>query len=319
MGRPGITYETFTSVADAYVEAGTPAAKVTLKMLAEKLAASNSSLVKFKRKWISTQPQIKQQIREMPIDIAASIEAYADRRVHATREDLGEQLQQAEATELALLAEANDLAEELEALRKESRVLATDMIVLDAQNKRQSSEITELKSNLESATDRASATTHALHAAQGDAQAAIGRMDELRVSTDRQLTKLYAELELARVAHAAVEQRAMEADRRAADSEMRAVAAEAHLEGERKAKGALEAQVSALQGDVKPAQADAARAAAAEASNVGLHAQISLLNLTIATFRELLKDAGHGKEAGDGTGRSSAPLRMGAVEASAVD
>lgn len=319
MGRPGIPYETFRKVADAYVEAGTPAAKVTLKMLAEKIAASNSSLVRDKRKWLAAQPQVKQVAREMPVDIVASIEAYADRRVHATREDLGEQLQQAEATELALLAEANDLTEELEALRKESGVLATDMIVLDAQNKRQASEITELKSNLESATDRASATTHALHAAQGDAQAAIGRMDELRVSTDRQLAKLYAELELARVAHAAVEQRAMEADRRAADSEMRAVAAEAHLEGERKAKAALEAQVSALQGGVKPAQADAARAAAAEASNAGLHAQISLLNLTIATFRELLKEAGHGKEAGDGAGRSSAPLRMGVVEASAVD
>lgn len=101
--------------------------------------------------------------------------------------------------------------------------------------------------------------------------------------------------------------------------EPRAVAAEAHLEGERKAKGALEAQVSALQGGVKPAQADAARATAAEASNAGLHAQISLLNLTIATFRELLKEAGHGKEAGDGAGRSSAPLRMGAAEAAAVD
>ena len=319
MGRPGIPYEIFEKVADAYVEAGTPAKQVTLKMLAEKIAASNSTLVRYKRRWLAAQPQVRQVAREMPVDIVASIEAYADRRVRATRDDLGEQLQQADATELALLAEANDLTEELEALRKESGAQATDMIVLDAQNKRQASEITELKSSLESATDRSSATTHALHVAQGDVQAATGRMDELRVSTDRQLAKLYAELDLARLAHAAVEQRAMEADRRAADSDMRAVAAEAHLEGERKAKGALEAQVSALQGGVKPAQADAARAAAAEASNAGLHAQISLLNLTIATFRELLKEAGHGKESGDGAGRSSVPLRMGAAEAAAVD
>ena len=57
---------------------------------------------------------------------------------------------------------------------------------------------------------------------------------------------------------------------------------------------------------------------AAEASNAGLHAQISLLNLTIATFRDLIKEASHGRKAGDVASGSSAPLRLGVAEASAV-
>lgn len=81
------------------------------------------------------------------------------------------------------------------------------------------------------------------------------------------------------------------ATQRAIDAEKAAVGAQAHLDGERSAKTALEAQVADLQRKVQQLEAEAARAAAAEAAVAGLRDQVGLLNDTNALLRGMVPKA----------------------------
>jgi chromosome segregation ATPase len=97
--------------------------------------------------------------------------------------------------------------------------------------------------------------------------------------------KMQAEIDQARAGQA-------EAQARGTEAEKRAIAAAAHLEGERSAKAALEAQLAEQQGALRRLEGEAARAAGAEASAAGLREQMALLADTVAMLRGLLQAAG---------------------------
>lgn len=127
-------------------------------------------------------------------------------------------------------------------------------------------------------------TYHRFRGPQADAQAANGRLDEIRQAADKQLAKLQTELDQARAGQIASE-------KRVADAEKHAVDAEAHLGVERAARKTLEAQAQDLSTAVKRQEGEASRASSAEAVSAGHRDQVALLNDTVSILRGLLNQA----------------------------
>lgn len=274
MARPGISQGQFNQAMEQFVASGTPASKVTLRMLAEKLAASNSTLLRFKNLYTEAHPVTVAVTHALPGDVVAGIVAYADRREALAREDLGEQLSQAKAAESALLAEVAEVSAELEELRTAAADVATKNATLAGQNGQQALELTNLRADLIALGDRAAGLKNELHTAQAEAQAAQGRVDEIRTATSRQLQKMEGELGESNVARA-------RAEARAADAEKRAGVLEAQLAAERTARALVESQAAELGKALAQSQAkghaDALRAATAEATAAGLREQVTML------------------------------------------
>jgi chromosome segregation ATPase len=184
----------------------------------------------------------------------------------------------------------------VEELRTKVEELSTRNATLEGQTNQQATEIASLKTELGASNDRATTVERDLHVAQAEAQAANGRVDEIRLSTDKQLERLQASVDQARAAQSAAEERAVQAEKRA-------VAAEAHLEGERDAKGTLATGndrmlgtltqlQSELQGAIKRVEGEATRAAAAEATVAGLRDQLAQANSTQDLLRGMLERRG---------------------------
>ncbi len=142
-------------------------------------------------------------------------------------------------------------------------------------------ETTELKTALLAALEKLGALERELHVAQVKAQAAGGRVEEVRESTDRLLSKMQRELDQARTGQAKAEHRATEAEKLVARTQ-------AHIDDERSAKTVLSAHVGELQAAVKSLEGSSARAAAAEASTAGLTNQVAWLNETVAMLRSMV-------------------------------
>jgi len=234
----------------------------------------------------------------------ASIEAYGDARETAARTELGDQVLQLKSSEQALLNETRELSDLSDELRGKVEELSTRNATLEGQTAQQTTEIASLKSELAAAHEKASELERELHAAQAEAQAANGRVDEIRLSTDKQLERLQGDVDQARAAQVAAEQRAVSAEKQA-------VAAEAHLEGERDAKGTLKVGSDRMSDTLKRLEADlqaagkrveneATRAAAAEATVAGLRDQLAQSNATQELLRGMLER--HGDQPSDATG-----------------
>lgn len=122
-----------------------------------------------------------------------------------------------------------------------------------------------------------------------------GRVDEVRQATERQLAKMQAELDRARLEQ-------VDAERRAAEAEKRAASTEGRLDGERTAKKVLEAGVADLQATAKRLKSDAAKAHAAEATAAGLREQLAIVNGTVDMLKGMLKQRDDKPTATDGNG-----------------
>ncbi|MCK9687260.1 hypothetical protein [Scleromatobacter humisilvae] len=280
MPRPGITPVQFNEAMAEFVSAGSSPSKVTLKMLAERLPASNSTLVKMRNAYLEAHPETKPVARELPIDIVASIESYGDRRESVAREELGNQLAQAKAAEVALLTETKELGDELEEVRATSAQLGSRNSELTGQLEQQVREIAELKDMLSKVQGRLSLTERDFHAAQAIAQAADGRVQEIRSSADRQMEQLRAELAQARAGQ-------VDAERRVASAVSEAAAAKAHLVGLQEAQASRQSHLDEVQASVRRLEPEAVRAAAAAAEVDGLKREVARQDETIAMLRDL--------------------------------
>jgi len=278
MARVAVTFEQVAAVANVLYAQGIkdPGTKAIREELAKRAGpgsptGSPNTIQAHLNRWrAENRPVDAAEVPRLPAQLAADIARALTAAAAVAREKVEERLArvQAEFDELLSAGQANEAR--IEELTQE---LAE-----------RTAETAEVRASLASTSEKAATLERELHAAQADAQAANGRVDEIRQATERQLAKMQAELDQERVGLA-------EAQLGRVEAEKRAVAAEAHLEGERAARAHLEAQCRELQGDVKRLEGEAARAASAEASAVGLREQLALLNNTVDMLRGMLRSS----------------------------
>lgn len=301
MARIAVTYEQVAAVANALYAQGIkdPGTKAIREELAKRAgpggsAGSPNTIQGHLNIWrVKDRPaDPTDPAPALPPQLTAEIGRSLNAVASIAREKVEEKLAlvQAELNELVATGEGHEAR--IEELTQELAARASERDSMAGQLAERTAEVSELKTTLGAVQERAAATERELHVAQADAQAAIGRVDEIRSSMDKQLAKVQAELDQARAGQA-------EAAARASEAEKHVVGAEAHLDGERAAKKLLEAHVAELQSAVKRLENDASRASAAEAAAAGLRDQVRLLNETVAMLRGMLKQAGVETKASD--------------------
>ncbi len=189
---------------------------------------------------------------------------------------------QVELADLAAVGESNEAR--IDELSHELEMRTSQRDSMAGQLSDRTNETTELKTALLAALEKVGALERELHVAQvkaQGAQAAGGRVEEVRESTDPLLSKMQRELDQARTGQAKAEHRATEAEKLVARTQ-------AHIDDERSAKTVLSAHVGELQAAVKSLEGSSARAAAAEASTAGLTNQVAWLNETVAMLRSMV-------------------------------
>jgi chromosome segregation ATPase len=288
-----ITYEQVAAVANALYSQGVrdPGATLIRAELAKRAGpgaavGSPNTIQRHLTEWrAKARPLEVADVPQLPAQLAADISRALVAASSVAREKGEERLAQlqAELDELVVVGEAAE--NRLDELAQEVAARTSERDSMAGQLAQRVDEVTELKAALAAANERSVTLERALHTAQSEAQAANGRVDEIRQSTERQFNKLQAEGEQARKSQTV-------AERAAVDAEKRAVAAEAHLASERAAKAVLDAHVAELQDSLKRVEGDGARAAAAEASAAGLREQVTLLTQTLSMMRSLLEAAG---------------------------
>lgn len=293
MARIAVTFEQVAAVANALYAQGIkdPGTKAIREELAKRAGpggttGSPNTIQGHLNRWrAENRPIDAAEVPQLPAQLAADISRALNAAASVAREKVEERLSrvQAEFDELVAVGEGSEAR--IDELVQELAARTSERDSMAGQLAERTAEVAELKIALATATDKAATLERELHAAQAEAQAANGRVDEIRQATDRQLTKMQADLDQSRAGQA-------DAQRRGTEAEKHVVAAEAHLDGERAAKSALEAQVIELQGSVKRLEGEAARAAGAEASAAGLREQMVLLNDTVVMLRGLLQAAG---------------------------
>jgi len=295
MPRPPLSYEQVAAIANTLVGLGiaNPSAKQVREELVKRAGAgapvgSPNTIQRHLEAWRTRdRPLEPALVPAIPDQLATDLLRALNVAAAQASAPVEQQLAQsrAEVAELAAAGEAlearvDELAQDLAARTSERDSMAGQLAERTA-------EAQELKAGLAAATTRVSTLERELHTAQAAAQAADGRVEEIRAASERQSERFEGELAKARAAETAATQRAI-------DAEKLAVGAQAHLEGERSAKAALEAQVADLQRRVKQLEAEAARAAAAEAAAAGLRDQVGLLNETNALLRGMVPKAAGG-------------------------
>jgi len=303
MARLAVTFEQVAAVANALYAQGIkdPGTKAIREELSKRAGpggttGSPNTIQAHLNRWrAESRPMDAAEAPPLPAQLAADISRALTAAASFAREKVEERLAQvqAEFDDLVAVGEANEAR--IEDLVQDLASRTSERDSMAGQLAERTSEVAELKSALTAVADKSATLERELHTAQAEAQAADGRVDEIRQATGRQLAKMQDELDQARAGQA-------DAQHRAAEAEKRAVAADAHLDGERAAKASLEAQVAGLQGAVKRLEGDSARAAGAEASAAGLREQMALLNDTVVMLKGLL-------------GRESAPTSPAPVEA----
>jgi len=290
MARPAqVTYEQVAAVANALYaqgvkDPGTNAVRAELAKRAGPGGAvgSPNTIQRHLSEWRAKDRPIElSEMPQLPAQLAADISRALVAAASVAREKVEERLAVLQG-ELDELAAAGEVAEaRIEELQTEVTARTSERDSMTGQLAERTAEVVELKAALTTATDKAAGLERDLHAAQSQAQAAEGRVDEIRQATDRQVTKMQTDVDQARAG-------LLEAQRHATDAEKEAVGALAHLDGERAAKAVLEAQVGELQATVRRLEGDAARAAAAEASASGLREQVALLTGTVDMLRAMV-------------------------------
>lgn len=284
-----VTYEQVASLANALYAQGNPnpGTAAIREELAKRVGpggavGSPNTIQRHLDQWrLKDRPIDKAETPQLPGQLAADILRALNAASAVGREKAEERLVQvqAELDELATLGEANEARIDELAQDLASRTSERDSMA--GQLAERTAEVATLKAALATAQERAAALEREKLAAQAEAQAANGRVDEIRQATERQLMKMQSDLDGARASQ-------VEIERRAIDAEKRLAGADARLEGERSARASLEGQVAELQSAVKRQESDAARAAAAEAAAAGLRQQVQLLNETVTMLRGML-------------------------------
>ncbi len=289
MARTAVTYEQVAAVANALYAQGNkePGTKAIREELAKRTGpggttGSPNTIQRHLNTWrVKDRPMDAAEVPQLPPQLAADIGRALNAAASVAREKVEERLAQVQAEFDDLVAVGEAAEGRIEELLQELAARTSERDSMAGQLAQRSDEVAELKASLAAATDKAASMERELHAAQAEAQAANGRVDEIRQATDRQLNKMQTELNQARAGQ-------LDAERRAIDADKRAVASEAHLDGERAARTTLDAQVAQLQDGLKRLGGDAARAAAAEAAAAGLRDQVALLSDTVAMLRQMV-------------------------------
>ena len=300
-----VTYEQVAAVADGLYAQGVkdPGAKAIREELAKRAGpggpvGSPNTIQRHLMAWrTKDRPREASEVPQLPPQLAADISRALVAASSVAREKGEERLAQVQ-TELDELAAAGEAADNrIEELQQDLAARTSERDSMAGQLAQRSAEVVDLKEALAAAIERSAALERNLHAAQAQAQAAEGRVDEIRQATGRQLAQRQTELEQAKAS-------LLEAQQRANEAEKLTIAAEAHLEGERAANAALERQLTQALETVQRLEGDAMRAAAAEAAAGGLREQVALLGETNAILRTLvpggLPDAVHGPGTGPG-------------------
>lgn len=289
MPRVPLSYEQVAAVANALVAQGTshPSTKQIRDELAKRAGpgvtvGSPNTIQRHLEAWRSRDQPLAPAIvpvlpEQLSADLLRALNAVAEQAKAPVEEKLAQS--RAEVSELAAVGETLEARADELALGLAARTSERDSMA--GQLAERTAEVQELKTGLAAATERVSTLERELHVAQASALAADGRVDEIRGASERQSERLESELSKARAAEVAATQRAI-------DAEKAAVGVQAHLDGERSAKAALEAQVADLQRRLQHLDAEGARAAAAEAVAAGLRDQVGLLSDTNAMLRGMV-------------------------------
>lgn len=222
----------------------------------------------------------------LPPSLAADLMRALNAAADVARDKVQERLDQvqAELNEAVAAGEASDVR--IEELTGELAARTSERDSMAGQLGERTTEAAALKATVAALQEKNASMERDLHAAQATAQAAVGRIEEIRQATDRQLEQARGELEKARGGQ-------VDAERRAHEAEKEAVAAKAHLESERVAKTALDVHLAELQAAIRRLEPDAARALGAEATVTELRAQLALHQETTVMLRGLIaKDGG---------------------------
>lgn len=304
-----VTYEQVAAIANNLVAEGIrdPSARAIRDALLKRAApgvptGSPNSIQKHLEAWRRQEkPAERMEAPQLPAQLASDLAralsaaaTVAEERCAVRQTQLQDELNQVIETGEQLELQVEHLSAELAARTTERDGMAGQLADRTA-------ELAEAKASMVEVQRRAELAERELGTARADVQAANGRIDEIRQATERQLAAAQQELAQSRSGEG-------EARKLAAAAELRAVAAEAHLESERNAMRALEADAAELRVALKQHEADAVRAGAAEATVAGLRGHVTLLEETITTLRAMLP-ASHEKspEAGDAEGSAKAP------------
>ena len=294
MARVAVTYEQVAAVANALFAQGAknPGTKVVRDELAKRAGpgsatGSPNTIQRHLDAWRAKDRPLEaaDPAPQLPQGLAADISRALTAAASVAREKVEERLDQVQA-ELAALSEIGEANEaQLEDLTRELTSRTSERDSMAGQLTERSEALLKLKTSFEIAQQRLADMERDLHAAQVQAQAANGRVEEIRAATDRQLLKLQDDRDQARATQA-------DAKKRVTDAEKHAIAAEAHLDGERLAKKALDAQLIDLQAKLQRLEGESSRASSAEAAAGGLRDQVQLLNDTVAMLRSMVTSAG---------------------------
>src|SRR4051812_30421079 len=231
MARPAqVTYEQVAAVANALYaqgvkDPGTNAVRAELAKRAGPGGAvgSPNTIQRHLSEWRAKDRPIEpSEMPQLPAQLTADISRALVAAASVAREKVEERLAVLQG-ELDELAAAGEVAEaRIEELQTEVTARTSERDSMTGQLAERTAEVVDLKAALTAATDKASGLERDLHAAQAQAQAAEGRVDEIRQATDRQVTKLQTDVDQARAG-------LLEAQRHATDAEKEAVGALAHL------------------------------------------------------------------------------------------
>lgn len=292
MARPtSITYEQVAAIAHNLVAAGnkSPSAGAVREELAKRSApgtpiGSPNTLQKHLDEWRRRErpadpieaPQLPAQLAG---DLARALSAVA---THA-REQVEERLAQVqvELDELAVIGERNELL--VEQLNLDLAQRTSERDAMAGQLEDRTNKLVELEAGLEAAQETIARLEREMLEAKATAQAATGRVEEIRTHTARQIEQMQVDLAKAQAA-------AADSAGRAAETQQKAVEALARLDGERAARLSLEGQLKSAAERAHALEGDSARAAAAEASATGLKEQVVLLTNTVEMLKSLLPE-----------------------------
>lgn len=292
MGRAAaVTYEQVAAVADQFYRAGVknPGASLVrgeLKKLADAAGTSVGSpntIQTHLEQWRRVQRPADAPGAPAPLppqlagDLARALSVAAEvarKEVQADLDQCREEVATLAAEGLRLEAANAELVEQLAAMTSQRDAM-------QGQLAERTAEADRLREALRVSEEQRIANERLAHAATADAQAATGRVDEIRASAGQQVQQMQATLQQAN---------ARESEARAASvaADQRAVAAEARLEGAQETAQAVKAQLADLQSQVARLQDAATRAAAAEATCAALREQVELLTSTLSTVAHLL-------------------------------
>lgn len=290
MARPtSITYEQVAAIAHNLVAAGnkSPSAGAVREELAKRSPpgtpiGSPNTVQKHLDEWRRRErPADPVEVPQLPPQLVGDLARALSAAATHSREQVEERLAQvqAELDELAVVGERNELL--IEQLTSDLTQRTSERDAMTGQLADRTNKLTEVEAELEAAQVRIAALEREALEARATAQAATGRVEEIRTHTARQIEQMQVDLVRAQAV-------AAESSGKAGENQQKAVEALARLDGERAARLGLERQLKSAAERMHALEGDSARAAAAEASVVGLKEQVVLLTGTVEMLKALL-------------------------------